>query len=90
MQDGPNINVITKWHIKNYQPTVYDEIQKILGERKKKILKLVRRAKRKKGKKTQAELEMEQLVNKYYSSSKLEEEFEGPIEVMVPSSPREI
>ena len=37
-----------------------------MGEKKKKILKLVKRAKRKKGKKTQAELEMEQLVNKYY------------------------
>lgn len=30
---------------------------------------------------------MEQLVNKYYSSAKLEEEFGGPIEVLVDSSP---
>ena len=26
-------------------------------------------------------------MNKYYSSAKLEEEFEGPIEVLVDSSP---
>jgi hypothetical protein len=52
LQDGPNVNVVSKWHIKNYQPSVYDEIQKIMGERKKKLLKLVKRAKRKKGKKT--------------------------------------
>jgi hypothetical protein len=58
-----------------------------LGERKKKLLKMVKRAKRKKGKKTQAEMEIEQLVNKYYSSAKLEEEFEGPIELIVDSTP---
>ena len=51
-------------------------------------MKLVKRAKRKKGKKTQAELEMEQLVNKYYSSSRIEDEFEGPIEVIVDSTPQ--
>ena len=88
MQDGPNVNVISKWHIKNYQPSVYEEIQKIMGERKKKLLKLVKRAKRKKGKQTQAELEIEQLVQKYYSSAKLEDEFEGPIEVVVDSTPQ--
>jgi hypothetical protein len=58
-----------------------------MGDRKKKLLKLVKRAKRKKAKKTQAELEIEQLVQKYYSSAKLEEEFGGPIEVIVDSTP---
>lgn len=48
---------------------------------------MVKRAKRKKGKKTQAEMEIEQLVNKYYSSAKLEEEFEGPIELIIDSTP---
>ena len=58
-----------------------------MGEKKKKLLQLVKRAKRKKGKKTQAELEMEQLVNKYYASAKLEDEFNEPIEVVVDSTP---
>ena len=46
MSDGPNINVVSKWHIKNYQPQVYDEIEKIMQERRKKILKALRKAKR--------------------------------------------
>ena len=59
-----------------------------MGEKKKKLLKLVKRAKRKKGKKTLAEVEMEQIVNKYYQSATLEDEFDGPIEIVVDSIPQ--
>jgi hypothetical protein len=71
MQEGPNINVVTKFHIKNYQPQVYEEIHKIMQERKKKVVKAVRKAKKKvKNLKKQQTLksgdnEIDELVNKY-------------------------
>ena len=76
MQDGPAINVVTKFHIKNYQPQVYDEIQKIMQDRKKKIVKQFKKAKKKLLKKknsiqagatsgTVTDSEIDQLVHKY-------------------------
>ncbi len=69
MQDGPSVNVVTKFHIKNYQPQVYEEIHKIMQERKKKIVKQVKKAKKKLLKKQgtiqPADPEIDQLVNKY-------------------------
>lgn len=85
MQDGPNINVVTKFHIKNYQPQVYEEIHKIMQERKKKIVKQVKKARKKLKKQNTgvqtADPEIDQLVHKYVlqnaSKNTTEDEYEN-------------
>lgn len=67
--------MVTQWHIKNYQPTVYEEIQKIMKKKK----KLVKRKRKRTRPEDQEQAEIAEIADRYYTIA-TQEDFSGPIE----------